>query len=152
MRSFEGSGVGGVKDCRTGRDLAAAFADAACSTARLLEDIALRDDDWSEVGVVLPIPLKRNFTVTSADGAWRLLNINYVSGKARTMSYVRAAAPKPTSNVRLLNGAVLRLLHISLSNIRRRPTNISPGLDILAPSPSPGSTLLMQGGLLLLRK
>jgi hypothetical protein len=53
-----------------------------------------------------------------------------------------------------LDGAVLHLLNVIMMNMRRKPLNISPGMDLLVPSPShdAASQLILQDDLFILRK
>jgi hypothetical protein len=74
----------GIVVCRTGRELAAAFANVSCTVALLSADIKLQDEDWNDVTDRLPVELRRNFTVASFNGYQHVLDLNYVIGKVKT--------------------------------------------------------------------
>ncbi|GLC77411.1 hypothetical protein PLESTF_001932700 [Pleodorina starrii] len=127
----------GTVFCRSGGELAAAFADTVVQLAYLTANIVMTDVDWEHYET--PITLWRNVTVSgmNADAnTWPLLDLGFTLNR-----------------VRLGPGVALTFTHVAIRNWRKGAHFQAPGLDLVATNPDtvPGSGSGAAPGLVLLQ-
>ncbi|KAG2444544.1 hypothetical protein HXX76_001290 [Chlamydomonas incerta] len=131
----------------TAAQLVAAIANPTVQVAVLAGSVSLTEADWAPVAQPV-VEVRRNLTLLgayTAPAAWPVLDFGYTAN-------VDGVGVVHEAKLRVAAGCALTFRHLVLQNARDQPHFLFMGLDVVAESPSPNSTLASAWPLLVVHE